>query len=113
MFGCPVTPFRSDLSLDLDALERNVDNMAGHRFCAIIAAGGTGALYSISVEEIEQQDELSRAVYPIWRYARCTNSPACLPFRRTPPSDFVPGSMRNLRKRQGLSGKLKGSQKAS
>lgn len=54
VFGFPVTPFRSDLSVDLDALEHNVDDMAGHPFCAMVAAGGTGELYSMSVEEIEQ-----------------------------------------------------------
>lgn len=54
VFGFPVTPFRSDLSLDLDALARNVAEMAAYPFCAIVAAGGTGELYSMSVEEIEQ-----------------------------------------------------------
>lgn len=54
VFGFPVTPFRADLSIDLDALGRNVDEMAAHPFCAIVAAGGTGELYSMSVDEIEQ-----------------------------------------------------------
>jgi 5-dehydro-4-deoxyglucarate dehydratase len=54
VFGFPVTPFRSDLTLDLPALERNVDEMAAHPFCAMVAAGGTGELYSLSVEEAEQ-----------------------------------------------------------
>jgi 5-dehydro-4-deoxyglucarate dehydratase len=54
VFGFPVTPFRVDLSIDLDALGRNVDEMAAHPFCAIVAAGGTGELYSMSVDEIEQ-----------------------------------------------------------
>jgi 5-dehydro-4-deoxyglucarate dehydratase len=54
VFGFPVTPFRTDLSVDLDALGRNVDEMAAHPFCAIVAAGGTGELYSMSVDEIEQ-----------------------------------------------------------
>src|SRR5271165_5722769 len=54
VFGFPVTPFRADLSLDLDALGRNVNDMAGHPFCAIVAAGGTGELYSLTVDEIEQ-----------------------------------------------------------
>jgi 5-dehydro-4-deoxyglucarate dehydratase len=53
VFGFPVTPFRRDLSLDLDALARNVDEMAAHPFCAIVAAGGTGELYSLSIDEIE------------------------------------------------------------
>ena len=54
MFGFPVTPFRPDLSLDLDALARNVDEMASYPFCAMVSAGGTGELYSLSVDEIEQ-----------------------------------------------------------
>jgi len=54
VFGFPVTPFHSDLSLDLDGLARNVDEMAAFPFCAIVAAGGTGEMYSMSPEEIEQ-----------------------------------------------------------
>jgi 5-dehydro-4-deoxyglucarate dehydratase len=42
------------LSLDLDALARNVDEMASFPFCALVAAGGTGEMYSLSPEEIEQ-----------------------------------------------------------
>jgi 5-dehydro-4-deoxyglucarate dehydratase len=53
VFGFPVTPFRPDLSLDLDALARNVDEMTKHPFCAIVAAGGTGELYSMTPQEIE------------------------------------------------------------
>ncbi len=54
VFGFPVTPFKADLSLDLDALARNVDEMASYPFCAMVAAGGTGEMYSLSVDEIEQ-----------------------------------------------------------
>ena len=54
VFGFPVTPFKADLSLDLEALAKNVDAMAAHPFCAIVAAGGTGELYSLSVDEVEQ-----------------------------------------------------------
>jgi len=54
VFGFPVTPFRRDLSLDLDALARNVDEMARHPFCAMVAAGGTGELYSLTPDEVEQ-----------------------------------------------------------
>src|SRR3982751_4242701 len=53
VLGFPITPFRKDLSLDLDALARNVDEMAAHPFCAMVAAGGTGELYSLSIDEIE------------------------------------------------------------
>jgi 5-dehydro-4-deoxyglucarate dehydratase len=53
VFGFPVTPFRDDLSLDLDALARNVNEMASYPFCAMVAAGGTGEIYSMSTDEIE------------------------------------------------------------
>ncbi|MBM3814581.1 MAG: 5-dehydro-4-deoxyglucarate dehydratase [Acidimicrobiia bacterium] len=51
VFGFPVTSFKKDLSLDLDAQRRNVDEMTKHPFCAIVAAGGTGEMYSMTVEE--------------------------------------------------------------
>ena len=54
VFGFPVTPLHADLSLDLDGLARNVDQMSQHPFCALVAAGGTGELYSLTVEEIVQ-----------------------------------------------------------
>lgn len=54
VFGFPVTPFNNDFSLDLDALAGNVDAMSAYPFCAIVAAGGTGELYSLTSEEIEQ-----------------------------------------------------------
>ncbi len=53
VLGFPVTPFRQDLSLDLDALARNVDEMARYPFCALVAAGGTGELYSLTPAEVE------------------------------------------------------------
>ena len=59
VFGFPVTPFRQDLSLDLDALGRNVSEMAAHPFCAMVAAGGTGELYSLSPEEAERVIRMS------------------------------------------------------
>jgi 5-dehydro-4-deoxyglucarate dehydratase len=54
VLGFPVTPFRPDLSLDLDALFRNVDEMARYEFCALVAAGGTGELYSLTPAEVEE-----------------------------------------------------------
>src|SRR5437016_4152272 len=47
----PVTPFRSDLSLDLDGLRRNLRALLKHPICAIVAAAGTGELYSLSEHE--------------------------------------------------------------
>ncbi len=52
VFGFPITPFRKDLSVDLNALAGNVSSMAKHPFCALVAAGGTGELYSMTVDEI-------------------------------------------------------------
>ncbi len=49
-----MTPFRKDLSLDLDGLALNVSEMAEYPFCAMVAAGGTGELYSLSIDEIER-----------------------------------------------------------
>src|SRR5581483_467974 len=49
----PVTPFRSNLDLDLDALRHNVDWLIGHGIRTLVAAGGTGELYSLTVEEAE------------------------------------------------------------
>ena len=51
VFGFPVTPFKEDLSLDLAALEKNCDWMAGFPFCSQVIAGGTGEVYSMTPEE--------------------------------------------------------------
>lgn len=53
VLGFPVTPFRQDLSLDRDALARNVDEMARYPFCALVAAGGIGEVYSLTPAEVE------------------------------------------------------------
>jgi 5-dehydro-4-deoxyglucarate dehydratase len=47
----PVTPFKADLSLDVDGLRKNLKANAKFPFCAVVAAGGTGELYSLDVEE--------------------------------------------------------------
>jgi len=52
--GFPVTPFRPDLSLDLEGLRRNVRFMVKHAFCSLVAAGGTGEYYSLTSEEHRQ-----------------------------------------------------------
>src|SRR5690348_12538519 len=53
VLGFPVTPFRSDLSLDLDTLAENVAEMVRYPFCALVAAGGTGEILSLTPQEIE------------------------------------------------------------
>jgi 5-dehydro-4-deoxyglucarate dehydratase len=47
----PVTPFRDDLSLDVDGLRRNLRVILADPPSAIVAAGGTGELYSLSPDE--------------------------------------------------------------
>jgi 5-dehydro-4-deoxyglucarate dehydratase len=47
----PVTPFHDDYSLDLDGLRRNVRRMLRAPIHAIVAAGGTGELYSLTPDE--------------------------------------------------------------
>ena len=51
VIGFPVTPFRTDLSVDIEALRRNVRAMLEHPLAAIVAAGGTGELYSLTPRE--------------------------------------------------------------
>src|ERR1041385_252393 len=47
----PVTPFKPDLSLDLEGLRRNIRAVLQHPICAIVAPAGTGELYSLSPAE--------------------------------------------------------------
>jgi 5-dehydro-4-deoxyglucarate dehydratase len=47
----PVTPFKDDLSLDLDGLATNVGALAERPFSALVAAGGTGEVYSLTPTE--------------------------------------------------------------
>ncbi len=47
----PVTPFHDDLTLDLGGFRRNLRAMLEHPMAAVVAAGGTGELYSLTPEE--------------------------------------------------------------
>src|SRR5262245_61708292 len=47
----PVTPFKADLSLDLEGLRKNLRSLLKHPVCAVDAPAGTGELYSLSPEE--------------------------------------------------------------
>src|SRR6266850_2242961 len=47
----PVTPFKSDLSLDLDGLRRNLRSLLEHPICAVVAPAGTGEIHSLSPAE--------------------------------------------------------------
>src|SRR3954470_20129869 len=50
----PVTPFKPDLSLDLEGLRKNLAHLAKFPFCAVVAAGGTGEMYSLTPDEHRQ-----------------------------------------------------------
>ena len=47
----PVTPFHADLSLDIAGLRRNLKALLRHPVCAVVAAGGTGEMYSLTPVE--------------------------------------------------------------
>lgn len=47
----PVTPFNADLSLDAAGLRENLAHLLKQPMTAVVAAGGTGELYSLTPEE--------------------------------------------------------------
>jgi 5-dehydro-4-deoxyglucarate dehydratase len=47
----PVTPFKKDLALDLAGLRGNLSKLIEHPVCAVVAAGGTGEMYSLTPAE--------------------------------------------------------------
>jgi 5-dehydro-4-deoxyglucarate dehydratase len=47
----PCTPFKKDLSLDLDGLRKNLRSLLKHPICAVVAPAGTGELHCLSPEE--------------------------------------------------------------
>jgi 5-dehydro-4-deoxyglucarate dehydratase len=47
----PVTPFQPDFSLDLPGLRGNLRSLLEHPISAIVAAGGTGEMYSLTPAE--------------------------------------------------------------
>jgi 5-dehydro-4-deoxyglucarate dehydratase len=55
----PVTPFKEDLSLDLPGLHRNLSKLIEHPVCALVAAGGTGEMYSLTPSEYTRVIELT------------------------------------------------------
>jgi 5-dehydro-4-deoxyglucarate dehydratase len=65
----PVTPFKPDLSLDLPGLRRNLQGLVKHKLCAIVAAGGTGELYSLTpaehLEVVKATVEESKGKIPV------------------------------------------------
>ena len=57
----PVTNFKADYSLDVDAYRTNVAEMVRFPLCAVVPAGGTGELYSITPDEHRQLVEATVA----------------------------------------------------
>ena len=55
----PVTPFKDDLSLDLPGLHQNLNKLLEYPISAIVAAGGTGELYSLTQAEYLRVIELT------------------------------------------------------
>jgi 5-dehydro-4-deoxyglucarate dehydratase len=55
----PVTPFKEDLSLDLPALHENLTNLMQYSISALVAAGGTGEMYSLTPAEYTRVVELT------------------------------------------------------
>ena len=47
----PITPFKRDLALDPEGLQHNLGKLVQHPIAAIVAAGGTGEMYSLTPEE--------------------------------------------------------------
>ena len=47
----PITPFKNDLSLDVEGLQENLAKLLAHPICAVVAAGGTGETYSLTPAE--------------------------------------------------------------
>ena len=47
----PVTPFNADYSLDVPGLRKNLRVVVQHPISAIVAAGGTGEMYSLTPSE--------------------------------------------------------------
>lgn len=55
----PVTPFKENLSLDLPGLHHNLTKLLEHPISAIVAAGGTGEMYSLTPAEYARVIELT------------------------------------------------------
>src|SRR5262245_33839309 len=55
----PITPFKEDLSLDLAGLHHNLSKLLEHPVSAVVAAGGTGEMYSLTLAEHARVIELT------------------------------------------------------
>ena len=55
----PITPFKDDLSLDLPGLHQNLDKLLKYPVSAVVPAGGTGEMYSLTPAEYQRVIELT------------------------------------------------------
>ena len=55
----PVTPFKENLSLDLPGLHHNLTKLLEHPISAVVAAGGTGEIFSLTPAEYARVIELT------------------------------------------------------
>jgi 5-dehydro-4-deoxyglucarate dehydratase len=55
----PITPFKEDLSLNLPGLHHNLTRLLEHPISAVVAAGGTGEMYSLTPAEHARVIELT------------------------------------------------------
>jgi 5-dehydro-4-deoxyglucarate dehydratase len=55
----PVTPFADNLALDLPGLHNNLTKLLEHPVSAVVAAGGTGEMYSLTPAEYSRVIELT------------------------------------------------------
>src|ERR1044071_3835256 len=59
VIATPVTPFKDDLSLDLPGLHVNLNKLLEYPVSAIVVAGGTGEMYSLTPAEYLRVIELT------------------------------------------------------
>lgn len=55
----PITPFKDDLALDLPGLHQNLNKLLEYPISALVAAGGTGEIYSLTQAEYLRVIELT------------------------------------------------------
>src|SRR5215211_5351788 len=55
----PVTPFKDNLALDLPGLHHNLTKLLEHPISAVVAAGATGEMYSLTPAEYSRVIELT------------------------------------------------------
>lgn len=69
IIGFPLTPFRDDLSLDLDRFEQFVAEIAEKPFCALNAPAGISEVFSLTPDEavslVERAARLCRSRIPL------------------------------------------------